>query len=72
MKLQCTREQLTGSDDTPILGFQLHGDALAAHALLQAMREASDGSDPVPFYSDDDYQEWIFDRADELLREWNS
>ena len=44
--------------------------AAAAHALMQAIREAGDGSADVAFYSDDDYQQWISDRAGELMRSW--
>lgn len=49
---------------------QLEHDAAAAHALLQAMREAGDGSADVAFYSDDDYQNWVYDRCDALLKQW--
>lgn len=45
-------------------------DAACAHALMQAMREAGDGSADVAFYSDDDYQNWVYARADSLMREW--
>lgn len=45
-------------------------DAAAAHALMQAMREAGDGSADVAFYSDDDYQNWVYARVDSLMREW--
>lgn len=51
-------------------GSDVSHDLLAAHALLQAMREAGDGSADVAFYSDEDYQNWVYDRADELMREW--
>lgn len=42
---------------------ELRHDALAAHALLQAMDEYRDGGECWDFL-------WIQLRADELMREW--
>lgn len=53
-----------------IEGSEVDHDAAAAHALMQAMREAGDGSADVAFYSDDDYQNWVYDRCDALLKQW--
>jgi hypothetical protein len=41
-------------------------DALAAHALLQAMEDAKDRW----FVTQKDHTDWIKKKADELMREW--
>jgi hypothetical protein len=71
MKLRT--EMLFPSDHKPYVFYgyrkdvrRLMHDAACAHALMQAMDEAGD----VVFYADDDYQHWVYDRADEIMAGW--
>ena len=52
----------TGTDE------DIEHDALAAHALLQAIEDAEDRW----FVTQKDHTYWIKKKADELMREWTN